>query len=170
MNDRPNSRPRLGEILLARGLITEGGLRRALEQQARTGELLGQILAGRGWLSPEELDAALDAQRASPPAPAGVTEAVLDAETALPADPAVSLRARIAAETEQQLLDVAVEDSYVVREAPSGRTVCVAATFLDAADAAFAAIDERDPERVDIVHARGGERELVWTYRREGAA
>src|SRR5581483_6290691 len=31
VNDRPNSRPRLGEILLARGLITEGGLRRALE-------------------------------------------------------------------------------------------------------------------------------------------
>jgi hypothetical protein len=42
----------------------------------------------------------------------------------------------------------------------------VASTFLDAADAAFELIEERNPDRLEIVRAHGGELEHVWSYRR----
>ncbi len=53
---------RLGEILVDRGLLTEGGLQRALDEQARTRQQLGEILVARGWISTEELTDALAEQ------------------------------------------------------------------------------------------------------------
>lgn len=46
---------RLGERLLADGVIGEDSLRFALEQQARTGGFLGEILASQGAVSPTRL-------------------------------------------------------------------------------------------------------------------
>ena len=44
------ARPRLGELLLDLGYITEDQLKAALEEQERTGDLLGQILLRRGYI------------------------------------------------------------------------------------------------------------------------
>lgn len=57
-------RPRLGEFLLGLGYLTEDQLKAALEEQARTGEFLGQILLKRGYVKEEDLLRALaDQQR-----------------------------------------------------------------------------------------------------------
>jgi hypothetical protein len=53
---------RLGEILVGRSLLTQGGLARALREQERSGRLLGEILVERGWVSSTELAAALAEQ------------------------------------------------------------------------------------------------------------
>ena len=49
----------MGEKLLEEGLITPEQLRQALEVQARTGELLGQILVRLGMISREDLNRVL---------------------------------------------------------------------------------------------------------------
>jgi len=49
----------LGEQLLAAGVVTESQLSIALQQQTRTGELLGEILRKLGFLSSESLSLAL---------------------------------------------------------------------------------------------------------------
>lgn len=53
---------RLGEILVHKGLLTQGGLERALAEQERSGRLLGEILIERGWVSSTELASALAEQ------------------------------------------------------------------------------------------------------------
>ncbi|RDV83275.1 type II secretion system protein GspE [Ammonifex thiophilus] len=52
-------RKRLGERLLEEGLITREQLEEALKIQARTGELLGQVLVRMGAISEEDLNRAL---------------------------------------------------------------------------------------------------------------
>lgn len=52
------NRRRIGQALVARGLITEEQLQGALEQQKETGEMLDQVLVGRGFLGEEEMAAA----------------------------------------------------------------------------------------------------------------
>lgn len=59
-------RPRLGELLLERGLITEVQLKEALAETADTGELLGRILIGKRWLFEDELARALAEQLGIP--------------------------------------------------------------------------------------------------------
>jgi hypothetical protein len=58
----PTWRP-LGELLVERGLLSEGGLHRALIEQKRSGQLLGEILVARGWVSPLDLTRTLAEQR-----------------------------------------------------------------------------------------------------------
>ena len=62
-----------------------------------------------------------------------------------------------------------IDESYRLVETDAGRTLHTAATFLDAADAAFELIDEQDPDGLEIIRDRDGERESVWSYRRETA-
>lgn len=52
----------LGELLVARGLLTADELDRALAEQARTGRRLGEILVARGFVSGLELSRALAEQ------------------------------------------------------------------------------------------------------------
>ena len=47
---------RLGQILMNRGIISDEVLRRALEQQKRTGGLLGEVLCDLGVVTPEEIE------------------------------------------------------------------------------------------------------------------
>ncbi len=56
-------RPRLGRLLVERGVVSESGLQRALLEQRRRGGLLGEILVRRGYITRAELDAALEEQR-----------------------------------------------------------------------------------------------------------
>ena len=57
-----------------------------------------------------------------------------------------------------------------MREGAAPEPVHVADTFIDAADTAFELIEERDPDRLEIVRSRGGELEHVWSYERNAAA
>lgn len=53
---------RLGQILVRTGAITQDNLDVALVEQERAGELLGSVLIGLGYCSPEEISWALDQQ------------------------------------------------------------------------------------------------------------
>ena len=57
---------RIGEILVAAGLIDEAQLRRALSDQQRWGDPLGTTLVKRGFLTGEDLVLALAAQLGTP--------------------------------------------------------------------------------------------------------
>lgn len=52
-------RPRLGEFLVAQGLLREEELARALELQRRSGERLGRILLALGYVRRKDLYRAL---------------------------------------------------------------------------------------------------------------
>ena len=51
----PAARPRLGDLLLAKGMITEPQLEEALAASYSGGELLGRILLRRQWIFEDEL-------------------------------------------------------------------------------------------------------------------
>ena len=53
--DRPRSMPRIGEMMIARGLITAQQLDTALEHQRASGKLMGEILVDLGILDPVDL-------------------------------------------------------------------------------------------------------------------
>jgi tetratricopeptide (TPR) repeat protein len=53
---------RLGEVMVARGLLERPALERALDAQTRTAKRLGEILEDQGVLDPEELEHALALQ------------------------------------------------------------------------------------------------------------
>jgi len=53
---------RLGELLVAQGLLTADQVRQALAEQQTTGEFLGRIAVRRGWISDEQLLDALSRQ------------------------------------------------------------------------------------------------------------
>jgi type IV pilus assembly protein PilB len=53
--DRPRSMPRIGEMMIARGLITAEQLDEALEHQRSSGKLMGEILVDLGVLDPVDL-------------------------------------------------------------------------------------------------------------------
>ncbi len=221
---------RLGEILVERGLLTDGGLRRALDEQARTGRLLGEILIERGWISAAELADALaeqdvpsaaDADTDAPRPPTRPLIGRLLIEKGLITEPALAqaletqrsrwrpigqilvgmgvlsqqdlartlteqngfdfllgLRARLASDGTVQLDDgdggepptledfTEPVDTYLVREPGSAEPLHVATALLDAADAAFELIDDRDPSELEIVRAGGDGFEVIWSYTR----
>jgi purine-binding chemotaxis protein CheW len=45
----------LGALLLGRGLLTQGQLDQALDEQKRSGEKLGRILISRGWVREKDI-------------------------------------------------------------------------------------------------------------------
>jgi len=49
-NGRAGDTPRIGQMLVERGLLTPAQLEEALTEQQRTGDALGQILLARGWI------------------------------------------------------------------------------------------------------------------------
>ncbi|MEX0958101.1 MAG: GspE/PulE family protein [Burkholderiales bacterium] len=57
---------RLGEILLQQGLLTEGQLKAALEEQKRSGRKLGRIFIDSGYLTEEQIGGALARQLQAP--------------------------------------------------------------------------------------------------------
>jgi hypothetical protein len=69
------TRGRLGEILVADGLVAEGDLQRALAVQRRTGALLGAVLLEMGVVSRSDLLAALAKQQGIPARADGASHA-----------------------------------------------------------------------------------------------
>jgi hypothetical protein len=137
----------LGRLLVERGLLSEVQLKQALAEQHESGNRLGEILVGRGWVSPSAVAATVAAQH-------GLT---LDSET--------PLQARLSEEPDR-------EARFVVREA-SGEgwhDLHTSPSFLDATDVAFDALDEREPQALVIVRLESGKQEIVWRYLAEEAA
>ena len=111
---------------------------------------MGQILLDMGAVTPQNLARTLTEQTGF--------------------DFSGSLRRRLASDAGPEAPDdVAAEERFLVREPDSGEPLHVAGSLLDAADAAFELIEEREPERLEIVRVRGGELEHVWSYVRDDA-
>ena len=147
----PPRRAPLGRLLVEKGVLSEDVLEQALERQREDGRPLGQILIELGAVSPQNLARTLTEQHGF--------------------DFAGSLRARLgtndgAEASGEGAQEHAQGDSYLVRETSGDDPLHVASTFLDAADLAFELIEDSDPEQLEIVRARGGELEHVWSYRR----
>jgi len=153
----PRRRLPLGQLLVEKGVLSESDLTIALAHQRADGRPLGQILLDMGVVTQSDLARTLTEQHGF--------------------DSSASLRRRLGAvdegEPEEAPVDTTAEaprdESYVVRE-PTGEPLHVSDSFLDAADAAFELIEERDPEQLEIVRAREGEFEHLWAYRRDDAA
>jgi len=136
----------LGQLLVENGVLAESQLDEALERQRLETRPLGQILLEMGAVTPQDLARALTRQH-------GV-------------DVSDSLRRRLTTDPSEP----ETEERYVVREGVAHEPVRVAETFVDAADAAFELIEEREPERLEILRSRGGELEHVWSYERDDDA
>lgn len=147
----PGRRTPLGQLLVEKGTLSEADLGLALEQQRRDGRPLGQILLEMGVVTPGDLARTLTEQHGF--------------------DFNASLRRRLAsAPVEPQASaagDSPLDERYLVREASDAAPLHVAGSFLDAADAAFELIEDRDPERLEIVRAADAGLELLWSYRRD---
>src|SRR5581483_4248632 len=145
----------LGELLIEKGLLSPHDLGLALAHQRDDGRPLGQILIGMGILSEQDLARTLAEQHGF--------------------DFSMSLRRRLSpvvgrsqAEDEQPE-DGAEAERYLLREPGLAEPLHVSDTFLDAADAAFELIDDRDPAALEIVRDRCGELEHLWSYSRAEA-
>lgn len=150
-------RLQLGQLLIEKGLLTEPDLVLALAHQRADGRPLGQILLSMGVLTEQELARTLAEQHGF--------------------DFSMSLRRRLSPVVRPKVeqSEAAEESSepepepverYVVREPGDNEPLHVADSFLDAADAAFELIEERDPAELEIVRAREGEFERLWSYNR----
>jgi hypothetical protein len=138
----------LGELLVDKGVLSDTDLMQALAQQHQDGRPLGHILLEMGLVSQGDLARTLTEQHGF--------------------DFNASLRRRLASVDEPAEAS-AQDERYVVR-APSGESLHVAGSFLDAADAAFELIEDRDPEQLEIVRSWDGEFEHLWSYRRDDAS
>lgn len=61
---------KIGEILIAKGFLTNEKLDEALSEQKKTGEFLGKVLLRKGYVSEEQLTVALSEQFDMPKVPA----------------------------------------------------------------------------------------------------
>lgn len=148
----PARRRPLGELLVAKGLITAEALDAALEQQRLDGRPLGQILLTSEAVTPQNLARTLTEQHGF--------------------DFSGSLRERLAAGEQSPTDDAEAEpaETYLLLEPGEPEPRHVATTFLDAADVAFELIEDEEPETLEIVRVRDGEREQLWSYKGETAA
>lgn len=142
----------LGELLIEKGLLSESDLLLALAHQRDDGRPLGQILIAMGVLSEQDLARTLAEQHGF--------------------DFSMSLRRRLSPgvrkpAAEEELDEAPEAERYILREPGLEEALHVADSFLDAADAAFELIDERDPAALEIVRVRFGELEHLWSYRKE---
>lgn len=142
----------LGQLLIEKGLLSEQDLSLALAHQRDDGRPLGQILISMGILTEHELARTLTEQHGF--------------------DFSMSLRRRLSPVARPQPVDdepleEAFEpERYLVREPGRDEPLHIAESFLDAADAAFELIDERDPAALEIVRTRDGAFEHLWSYDR----
>lgn len=155
--ERRRRRP-LGRLLVEKGLVSEDVVEEALVRQRADGRPLGQILMEMGAVSPQNLARTLTEQHGF--------------------DFSGSLRERLsaggngsapAAAPDEPVDAPAPDERYLVRDPGTTEPLHVASDFLDAADAAFELIDDRDPAELEIVRSRDGDLEHVWSYRRETA-
>ena len=163
----PPRRKPLGELLVGKGLISDEALEAALEQQKVDGRPLGQILLAAGELTPQNLARTLTEQH-------GLDFSGTLRERLSTGDTGQGDHGQAGPETRGAGLDgepghEASGESYLLFEAGVPGPLHTAASFLDAADVAFELIDDREPEQLEIVRLRDGQREQLWSYTRETA-
>jgi hypothetical protein len=66
LSSDPTARPRLGDLLVAKGLVTEEQLAEALVESRERGVLVGRVLVDRRWVYEDELARALAEQLSVP--------------------------------------------------------------------------------------------------------
>jgi hypothetical protein len=132
----------LGRILVDKELLTESGLQRVLLAQRRRGGLLGQLLLERGYVTPEQLASALAEQHGVHVPP----EALCPSGEQASEDVVYEVRAPDRGESDAAL-----------HASPS---------FLDASDFAFELLYDEDPDELEIVEVRSGQRRVAWSYKR----
>jgi hypothetical protein len=144
---KPQAWRPLGRILVERNLLTESGLQRCLLTQKRKGGSLGEILLGRGYVTPAQLADALAEQQGL-----AIDRKVLDEAKPLPVNDEAETR-------------------YEVRT-PGDRLaepIFSSSSYLDATDFAFELLGTHDPDELEIVRIAGREPEQVWSYSRDAA-
>ena len=141
----PAWRP-LGEVLLEREALSEAELQDALRLQRETGRRLGEILVQRGYVSAQELVAAVIDQHG--------LDGVLATTTLAP----TPLRT-----ASHELYQVEDHDS----DAP--RIVFRSEGMLDAIDFAFEYLEAERPTRLLVFRTRGKKRDEVWAYDEQAA-
>jgi hypothetical protein len=62
----PTPRPRLGQVLVRNGYVSDEDINRALAEQARSGKLIGEILVEHGAVSRPIVTRALEEQAGGP--------------------------------------------------------------------------------------------------------
>jgi len=144
----------LGQLLIEKGLLSESDLLLGLAHQRDDGRPLGQILLGMGVITEQDLARTLTEQHG------------FDFSTSLRRRLSPVAAPRRDAEQEEPFEEAPEPERYLVRDPDSHEPLHVAESFLDAADRAFELIDERDPDALEIVRARDGELEHLWSYRR----
>ena len=157
LHELPRRLP-LGQLLVEKGLLSESDLGIALAHQREDGRPLGQVLISMGVVTEQELARTLTEQHGF--------------------DFSMSLRRRLSpglgrtpeVDPEELVDDAPEPERYILREPDAGEPLHVADSFLDAADAAFELIEERDPAALEIVRIRDGETEHLWAYKRDDVA
>ena len=139
----------LGTLLADEGLLTDTELELALDEQRRTGRLLGQIVVDRGYVSAFSLARVLSAQHGVELT--GELEATL--KPAAPTEPVY------------RVYGVAFRQGFQQRS-----ILCESANFLDAADFAMEYVQTHAPEALEIERIAAEEQETVWTYSETRAA
>jgi hypothetical protein len=135
----------LGRLLVEKGLVTEGDLEAALEDQDGN-QRLGQILVERGSISGGDLARALGEQHGLDP-----ESFVVELETSLKVQPAH--------EPVYRVYEVSFRQGFQHRA-----LLCESANFLEAADDAMEYVQEHQPGALEIERIDGEEQETVWTY------
>jgi hypothetical protein len=144
----------LGKLLLEKGLVTEGELEEALEEQRRD-RRLGEILVERGVLTGTELARALGEQYGLEPE--SLTDLDREVETVItPAEPQEPI---------YRVYSVTFRQGFQERA-----NLSESANFLEAADFAMEYVQEHEPDALEIERVQGDEHETVWTYSESRAA
>jgi hypothetical protein len=141
----PAWRP-LGQVLLARSALSEAELEEALQVQRATGRRLGEIVVQRGYVTTQELVAA-----------------VID-QHGLEGEAATNLNAATPNSTFSDEL-YQVEDHGPAKP----RLVFRSEGMLDAIDFAFEYLEAERPTRLRVFRVCGKKREEVWAYDEEAA-
>jgi type IV pilus assembly protein PilB len=141
----PAWRP-LGQVLLARGALSEAELEDALQVQHVTGRRLGEIVVQRGYVTTQELVAAVIDQHG------------LEGETA----------SNLVAATPQSTLS---DELYQVEDHGLAKPKLVFRSegMLDAIDFAFEYLEAERPTRLRVFRVCGKKREEVWAYDEQAA-
>ncbi len=132
----------IGRILVDKELLTESGLQRVLLAQRRRGGLLGQLLLERGYVTPEQLASALAEQHGVHVPPEALHP------------------------SQEQPLDDVVYEVRVPGLDESEDALHMSPSFLDASDFAFELLYDEDPDALEIVEVKGGQRRVAWSYER----
>jgi len=143
----------LGAIVVEAGYVSEIELKQALAEQRHRGGFLGEILVKRECLSSADLVRALACQ--------------LGLE--------LRLKSGFSPEGENAVILPAGRPParFQVLEGPEGsrRLLETAATFIEATDFVFEEVfAHHEPDELQIVRFDLGEREIVWSYRKEDQA